>query len=140
MRSFLPISLAVLAFCTFNSSECTNDFSQYNVQYGRLNYLSNKESFNSIKDNADQVFFVFSASWCGPCQQLAPILEELATEFPDLLFVKVDIQSFPNITSSFGILSIPTIIIFENGKQILRDTGFNGKSYWTSKIKSLLDL
>ena len=61
----------------------------------------------------------FSATWCGPCRRMAPIIEELAKKYDGQIIVgKVDVDDNPEITTQFGIQSIPTIIFFKEGKQL----------------------
>lgn len=78
----------------------------------------------------------FWAAWCGPCRALSPILEELSEELPDYEFVSVDVDANPNISSNFGIRSIPTVMRFENGEVT---KGFLGAQNKT-KVKELLNL
>ena len=63
----------------------------------------------------------FSASWCGPCKMLEPNLEELSKKYNVL---KVDIDKFRKLTDSFNIMSVPTIILFNNGEVVKQDVGY----------------
>ena len=71
----------------------------------------------------------FWAEWCGPCHQIAPILERLAEEYDGKIkFVKVDTEENFETPSSYGILSLPTLLVFKEGQQIERITGAHSKA------------
>src|SRR6185503_14877842 len=70
----------------------------------------------------------FYATWCGPCKQLTPIVEQLAREYTGKLkVVKLDIDEAPAIASSHGIMAVPTIILFKGGAEKAKFTGFRPK-------------
>ena len=69
----------------------------------------------------------FWASWCGPCRMLAPVIEELAEERPDVKFFKVNVDEESDLAAAFGISSIPTVIRFDDGKIVARHLGYVGK-------------
>lgn len=68
----------------------------------------------------------FYATWCGPCKMFASVFEEVSNEI-DMNFVKIDTDSYPDLAREYGVMSIPTIILFENGNEVKRHTGFMTK-------------
>lgn len=68
----------------------------------------------------------FFADWCGPCKMFAPIFEETAIN-KNFNFVKVNTDSYPDLAREYGVMSIPTVILFENGHEVKRHTGFMSK-------------
>lgn len=80
-----------------------------------------------VTNSETPVLVDFHAEWCGPCKRLAPMLEELGDKFEgQVKVVKVDIDQNPDLVSEFAIRGVPTIIGFENGKTVFRETGFAG--------------
>ena len=70
----------------------------------------------------------FWAEWCGPCRMAGPVVEELSEEYKDKITVgKVDVDAEPDIAQKFGVMSIPTVILFKDGQEMGRQVGFAGK-------------
>lgn len=80
-----------------------------------------------VLDSDVPVLVDFYADWCAPCRQLAPVLEELARETPGAKVVKVDVDDNPALASEFGISSIPSLLVFKNGRLAARKIGGAGK-------------
>jgi len=85
------------------------------------------------------VFVDFWAPWCGPCQMAEPVIEELAKEYKGKMRVgKLNIDENPKIAQKYGVMSIPTVIIFKGGKEVRKQIGFPGKEGYRKLIKSIL--
>ena len=94
-----------------------------------IKYLEKEEDFqNSIKD---KVLVVFYADWCGPCKRQGVILEEIN----NIDILKVNVDLFGNIARSYGIMSIPTLILFSNSQEIKKEIGFKTKEEIEEMLK-----
>ncbi len=88
----------------------------------------NKSNFEEEVVNSDKkVLIDFWASWCGPCRMVAPIVDEISDERTDIKVGKVNVDEEQELTMRFGITSIPTLIVFENGEEINRIVGARPK-------------
>lgn len=84
----------------------------------------NKEEFNeTIKG---EVLVDFSATWCGPCQMLKPVLEEISNE-REFKIVSIDVDDNMELAREYGIMTIPCLILFKDGKEIKRSVGLKTK-------------
>ena len=87
-----------------------------------------KNNFESEVLKSDKKVLVdFWAPWCGPCRMVVPIVEEIADERDDIKVCKINVDEEGDIASQFGIMSIPTLMVFENGKVINTVTGARPK-------------
>ena len=92
-----------------------------------------------VKNAAETVLVDFWASWCGPCKMVGPALEEIAEVLAGRLKVcKVNVDDNQKLAADFGVMSIPTLIIFKNGEEKGRITGALGKSELMEKIEKHL--
>ena len=92
----------------------------------------NNESFNEVLDSKNIVLVDFYADWCGPCKMLGPIMEEIAKE---VKVYKVNVDDSGDLARSFGIMSIPCVIAFKDGKEINRSIGLKSKSELLEMVK-----
>ena len=95
-------------------------------------HLENENFDELIKDKVVVDFF---ATWCGPCKMLGPVFEELSTEINDIKFIKVDIDEHEDLCRKYKVMSVPTLIVFDNGKEIKRNIGFIPKDKLKEFIK-----
>lgn len=95
---------------------------------------ANEENFNDLIMNG-KVLVDFFATWCGPCKMLTPILEELASDRSDTKIVKVDVDECEGLARQFGVMSIPTLIQFDNGKIVDKKVGFQSKEEISEWLK-----
>ena len=88
----------------------------------------NKNNFqNEIMDSEKTVLLDFGAPWCVPCRMVVPIIEEIASERPDIKVGKINVDEQPELASKFGIMSIPTLVVMKNGKIVQQVSGARPK-------------
>lgn len=94
-------------------------------------------SFDNEVVQADKPVLVdFWAEWCGPCRMIAPVLEGLADEYAETLKItKLDVDANPQTMMKFGVQSIPTLILFKDGKPVERLVGYMPKDRLVNRIK-----
>ncbi len=103
-----------------------------------MKVLSSSEFKDYIQQADKPVLVDFFADWCGPCQMLVPILEQLSEDMQGKVeIVKVDIDESQDLAQEFGVTSIPTLIIYNSGEVVDRMTGFQSKDALAAKLSSL---
>jgi thioredoxin 1 len=80
----------------------------------------------------------FYGEWCGPCKLLAPVIEEIKKEMPNVKFVDVDVDENYELASKYGVRGVPTVVIEKDGVEVKRFVGMKQKSELVSEIKSHL--
>ena len=87
-----------------------------------------KDTFDSIVNQNDKPVLVdFWAPWCGPCQMLGPIIEEIAAERDDIIVGKINVDEEMELAKKFRIVSIPTVIVLKNGEKVTTSIGYKPK-------------
>ena len=88
-----------------------------------------KQNFNiEVLESEKPVLLDFSATWCGPCRMIAPVVEEIAAERSDIVVGKVNVDEQPELAQKFQIMSIPTLIVIKNGKITAQKVGVQPKA------------
>ena len=90
--------------------------------------IINRDNFEEKVLKSDKpVILDLWASWCGPCKMLAPVVEELSEAHPEVLVGKVNVDEEPELASKFDVMSIPTLLVFEDGELVNRAVGARPK-------------
>lgn len=104
-----------------------------------VSHFSDSNFKKEVLESQLPVLVDFWAEWCGPCKTIAPIIEELAKEYNDKLKIgKLDVDSNPGIATQYGVMSIPTLIFFKNGKVTDQVVGVLNKQGLKHKIEENL--
>lgn len=94
-----------------------------------------KENFDREVLKAEGTVLIdFWATWCSPCRMLSPIVDEVASEHPDVKVGKINVDEQPELAQQFGIMSIPTLLVFKNGEKVQESVGLIPKE----KVESLI--
>ena len=98
-----------------------------------MNYIKNEKDFNEVI-KGEKVIVDFYADWCGPCQMLGPVLEKVSQELA-LDTYKVNVDEVEDVARSYGIMSIPTVMVFSNGKIVKKNLGYMSEAELKEFVK-----
>ena len=90
--------------------------------------INNNNFLSEVMNSEKKVLLDFWAPWCGPCRMVVPVVEEIAKERPDIKVGKINVDEQPELAAQFGIMSIPTLVVIQNGKIINQAMGARSKS------------
>lgn len=98
------------------------------------------ETFDSFVNQPDKTVLVdFWASWCGPCRMLSPVVDEVSREYADTLSVgKVNVDDCPDLARKFGVMSIPTLLLFKDGQLVDQQVGYMPKEKLNQMVEKAL--
>jgi len=100
-----------------------------------VSYVSEQDFKSEVLDASLPVLVDFTAVWCGPCKMVDPIIKQLAGEWDGKVKVfKCDADQNPNVIMQYGIMGIPTVMLFKDGKMVERSTGYRPKDKLVSKL------
>ena len=87
----------------------------------------NKDNFESVKNSEKKVLLDFYTDWCGPCRMVSPIVDEIAEENPQYLVGKINVDEEPELAQAFGVATIPTLVVMNDGKIVSQSSGARPK-------------
>lgn len=102
-----------------------------------MRHITTVDEFKELLDSSSKIIIDFYATWCGPCKMLTPIIEDLANTLTDIAIVKVDVDQADELSSMFGIYSVPTVAYIKDKTLVLRKEGFQPKDEILANIQKV---
>ena len=90
--------------------------------------ISKKNFQEEVLNSDKKVLLDFWAPWCGPCRSVLPIVEEIAEEYPDVKVCKINVDEEIDLATQYRVMSIPTLVVLENGQEVKRSIGVRSKN------------
>lgn len=98
-------------------------------------HITSENFENEVLQSDKPVLLDFWASWCGPCQMLLPVIEELSGEVTDAKICKINVDEEPELAEKYGVMSIPTLVVVKDGKTVSTSVGVKPKTEILEMLK-----
>lgn len=125
MKKILRIAALVLAVSLLTGCDGT---SEKKADTGKVIHVTNETFEELVLESEKTVLLDFWATWCGPCQQIAPVLEEIAQERSDVVICKINVDEEPELAAQFGVTGIPMLVVMEDGQIVNEAMGARPKA------------
>ena len=125
MKKILRIAALVLAVSLLTGCDGT---SEKQTDTGKVIHVTNETFEELVLESEKTVLLDFWATWCGPCQQIAPVLEEIAQERSDVVICKINVDEEPELAAQFGVTGIPMLVVMEDGQIVNEAIGARPKT------------
>ncbi len=133
-----PEGVTTLCIVSESKRNDKRNTSKENPMAGTLNEVTDTNFQAEVIESESPVLVDFWAPWCGPCRMVAPVLEEIASERPDLRIVKLNIDENQQTAANFQVLSIPTLILFKGGQPVKTVVGAYPKKKLEQELEPAL--
>ena len=101
-----------------------------------INEIMSEEEFDALlKEETKPVLTDFWATWCGPCRMLGPVIDQLGSELTDVKVCKIDVDANQDLAAKYKVETIPTLVVFEGGKEVKRSVGVQPKPAILAMLK-----
>jgi thioredoxin 1 len=121
--------------CIFGNLKSSN----LKIKYKKMALQVTDANFEELVNSGKPMVLDFWAEWCGPCRMVAPIIDELATEYEGRVTIgKMDVDENNDVVAQFGVRNIPTVLFFKDGQVVDKQVGAAPKATFVAKIDALL--
>ena len=96
----------------------------------------NQNNFDEIKSSEKTVLIDFYADWCGPCRMVSPIVDKIASEHPEYLVCKINVDDEPELANEFEVSSIPTLVVMRDGEIVNQSVGAKPEPFILSMLEN----
>jgi thioredoxin 1 len=102
-------------------------------------HFTNDDFEEKVLKSDKPVMVDFFAEWCGPCKMAEPVIDELSDTYQDKVVIgKIDVDENNETAGKYGVMSIPTVLMFKDGKEVARKVGYGGKQGYEELLKSVI--